>query len=362
MEVLRELRAGGAVVTPWRALIASAALVALAPNVSAQARDRWPVKTREHVDLWLHGFALLAPDSAEVPLYRRGYRDALIVARNAANVVTELDANADVLRATLAGRPTLLGAQFLAMEFPTWSALDAALDAFVKAEGDPRRANAATAPVVARIAAQFRTREERDFLRRFMLGLRSERELFHRQWWVAETRRRDAALGAVDSLWRRRYQPALQRFLNHTQQADGEVFLSTVLEGEGRTIAASKQANIVVVGFPDSVARASDAIYALLHELVNSLAVAAVEDNVTPAQKRSGEADRLQSRVLVRGGAILAARLGPDVADGYMRFYLRATGRTDDGDVAASFARAFAIPESMLASLERQVAVAFGGI
>lgn len=348
--------------TGLRALVLAGATLAAVTTAAAQARERWPIKTREHVDLWLHGFAIVAPDSSEVPLYRRGYRDQLIVARNAANVVTELDANADVLRATLASRPALLGAQFLALEFPTWAALDAALDAFVRTEGDPRRANAATAPAVARLAAQFRTREERDFLRRFTIGLRSEREKFHRQWWVAETRRRDAALGVVDSLWQHRFRPALQRFLNHTQQPDGEVFLSTVLEAEGRTVAANKQANIVVVGLPDSTSRAADAIYAILHELVHSLASSAVEDNVTPAQKRSGEADRLQSRVLVRGGAILAARIGADVADGYMRFYLRATGRSTDGDVAAAFAQAFAVPEVMLGSIERQVAVAFGGI
>ena len=39
----------------------------------------WPVKTREHVDLWLHGFALLSNDSSAVPLFRRGYRDDLTV-------------------------------------------------------------------------------------------------------------------------------------------------------------------------------------------------------------------------------------------------------------------------------------------
>lgn len=39
------------------------------------AGPRWPVKTREHVDLWLHGFALLTDDTAAVPLFDRGYRD-----------------------------------------------------------------------------------------------------------------------------------------------------------------------------------------------------------------------------------------------------------------------------------------------
>ena len=80
----------------WRAetQIAAALLVVLATaapvaRVVAQPAvagpQRWPVKQREHVDLWLHGFAMIAPDSSTVPLYRRDYRDALLVARNSAS-------------------------------------------------------------------------------------------------------------------------------------------------------------------------------------------------------------------------------------------------------------------------------------
>src|SRR4051812_2825830 len=64
-----------------------------APNVI------WPVKTREHVDLWLHGFALLQEDTTFVPFFKRGYSTNMIVLKNRANVVTQLDANRDRLRA-----------------------------------------------------------------------------------------------------------------------------------------------------------------------------------------------------------------------------------------------------------------------
>ena len=345
-------------------IVAAMAAAEAGAQAGAPARSgtRWPVKTREHVDLWLHGFAIVAPDSSAVPLYRLGYRDALIVARNSANAVTELDANADVLKAALVSRPPLLAAQFLALEFGTWADLAGALDAFVRADGDPRRAAGANAQMTARLASIFRTREDRDFARRYLTGLVSERERFHRQWWVAETRGRDAALAAVDSLWQRRFRPALQSFLNHTQQPDGELILSTVLEAEGRTVSNAKQQNTIVVGFPKSPEHAADAIYCALHEMVGSLTAAAVHDNVTPAEKRAGVADRYQSMALVRGGAILAARLGPDVASGYMAFYLRAGGRPATGDIPGDFARAFPLPDAMLASIERQVAVAFSGI
>ena len=58
----------------------------------------WAIHTREHVDLWLHGFALLQDDTSRVPLFRRGYRDDLIVARNARGVTTLLDVNRGDLR------------------------------------------------------------------------------------------------------------------------------------------------------------------------------------------------------------------------------------------------------------------------
>src|SRR5215218_9821283 len=50
----------------------------------------WPVKTREHVDLWLHGFAMLQEDTTFVPFFRRGYSTEMTVLKNRANVVTQL--------------------------------------------------------------------------------------------------------------------------------------------------------------------------------------------------------------------------------------------------------------------------------
>jgi hypothetical protein len=42
------------------------------------------VKTREHIDLWLHGYALVQDDTAQVPFFERGYRDRLTVAKKTA--------------------------------------------------------------------------------------------------------------------------------------------------------------------------------------------------------------------------------------------------------------------------------------
>jgi len=101
----------------------------------------WPVKTREHVDLWLHGFAMLQEDTTFVPFFKRGYSTDMIVLKNKANVVSQLDANRDKLRARLALNPQLVNAQFVPLSFQTWADLTQTVDLFVRASGDPRAAS-----------------------------------------------------------------------------------------------------------------------------------------------------------------------------------------------------------------------------
>src|SRR5947207_1550682 len=57
-------------------------------NQTGQPNIVWPIKTREHVDLWLHGFAMLQEDTTFVPFFRRGYSTDLIGLKTRANVVT----------------------------------------------------------------------------------------------------------------------------------------------------------------------------------------------------------------------------------------------------------------------------------
>ena len=126
MEVLRHLRPEGLIVRlRRRTMHASCARVAcvlaftvLAAGCAGTQRSaaplrpntngvRWPVKTREHVDLWLHGFALLMNDTATVPLFERGYHDRLTIIKNERKVYTMLDSLHVNLAATLRTRPQL---------------------------------------------------------------------------------------------------------------------------------------------------------------------------------------------------------------------------------------------------------------
>src|SRR6266446_4776717 len=51
----------------------------------------WPIKVREHVDLWLHGFAMLQEDTTFVPFFKRGYGTDMTVLKNRANVLELAD-------------------------------------------------------------------------------------------------------------------------------------------------------------------------------------------------------------------------------------------------------------------------------
>lgn len=201
-----------------------------APLTRAEPGVQWPVKTREHVDLWLHSFALLMDDTATVPLFARGYRDQLTVIKNSRNILTGLDSSRAALAATLKARPAFEGTQFLALYFGSWEEMRQAFEYFLRAEGDPAKSgNREVQAVIAFLAQQFPRAEGREFARRLIAGVASERERFHHAWWVEQQRERSAALAAADTLWQRRWRPALQRYLNHTQQASGDLILTLAL-------------------------------------------------------------------------------------------------------------------------------------
>jgi hypothetical protein len=89
----------------------------------------------------------------------------------------------------------------------------------------------------------------------------------------------------------------------------------------------------------------------------------AVNDHLTPAQQRTGAGARLGAIGLVRGGALLVARIDPALGERYARFYLAQAGRALPATGAlAALAEAFPMPEEMLASMRRQIDLAFGGI
>lgn len=364
MEVLRHLRSLRLKqAQPMRAtLLALTSLLSFAAPLAAQ--QQWPVKTREHVDLWLHGFALLQEDTTRVPLFAKGYRDQIVVLKNSRNLLTDLDAEHDALVKLLAARPELAGAQFTALSFGSWEELLQGFDYFLKADGDPRDSrNRDVQQIIFVLNAQFPGKEGREFARKFINGLKSERDKFHHQWWIETTRDRAPALARADSLWQNEWRPKLQRYLNHTQQGSGDLILSTALGGEGRAVTAGKKLNQFAIGFPATPADAEQLLFGFAHEAAGAISQVAVDDNLTPAQQREGLGARYSSAGLVRGGEILVEHIDPALAERYARWYLSLAGLPlPQTGAREALAAAFPLKDEMLGSIKRQLDIAFGGI
>ena len=98
------MRAAPRVLALGAALVAATSCTGLGGNpvpvsqpapTQQPATGQWTVDSREHVDLWLHSFALLQADSTRVPFFRRGYRDSVIAERKRTNVLSMIDVTRD---------------------------------------------------------------------------------------------------------------------------------------------------------------------------------------------------------------------------------------------------------------------------
>jgi hypothetical protein len=333
------------------------------PAVAGQAGVTWPARTRAHIDLWLHGFALISDDTGRVPMFKRGYASRIAESKSRSNVQTSLDVNRDRLRSRYATNRALLNAQFLAMRFGSWEDLRQAIELFLRVEGDPGRAGDRLAQeIIATFAQTFSTAADREWLRLFALSLNDENERFYRSWWTQRQTDLAPVRERIQSLWTATYNSRFQPFLNNTQQQAGEWILSLPVNGEGRTFTFDKRSNLIVGTMPESRDAATDAIYVFAHEAVYGMATSAVTDNTTPNDRRSGVTDAFISAAAVRAGYLLLERVAPDLAPGYARYYLREAAAAATGDLGAALTKAFPLPEAIREAINRQLAVILGGI
>jgi hypothetical protein len=340
---------------------------AAATNATAQSgtqRPGWRVQTKEHVDLWLHGFALLTSDTGHVPFFARGYKQEITAAKRQKSVLTQLDANQQQLSARFAANPALTNGQFLAMYFPSFQEIVNATDLFIRSSGNPRAASdPQMQQEIAILAATFSSPADRNWLRLFVQSLQDEDNKFYHAYWTNEQQTRGAAFAQFNQQWMSQYYPKLSRFLNNTQQAAGDLLLSLPLGGEGRTVNDGKQSNAIAVEYPKTPEAAAEPLYVFVHEAVARLVEEAITDNTTPAEQRSGATIGYSGNGAVRAGAVLLQRAQPDLVPAYMRLYLQTLGKpAPAGDASAAFAAAFPIPDAILNAVTKQIDVVLGGI
>jgi hypothetical protein len=331
---------------------------------ASRAPAAWRLATLEHVDLWLHGFALLTSDTGHVPFFARGYKQRITAAKRQRNLFTQLDANQQNLSARFASNPSLTNAQFVAMYFGSFQEIVTATDFFIRANGNPRAASdPQIQQQIALLAANFPSPADRNWLRLFVQSLQDENTRFFHDYWTSEQQTRGAAYAAFQEAWMSRYYPKLSRFLNNTQQASGQLVLSLPLGGEGRTVNDGKQSNLVAVEFPPTIDAAPEALFGFVHEVIAKLVDEAIADNTTAAEQRSGVTVGYVGNGAVRGGALLLQRVAPELVPAYMRYYLATLGRTaPSGDPSAAFAAAFSLPAAILSAVNKQIDVVLGGI
>jgi hypothetical protein len=335
------------------------------PIITGRAPDRtWPVKTREHVDLWLHGFALLSNDSSQVPLFRKGYRDNLTVLKNQANVLTQFDANHDKLEKQLASSRLLINAQFVPFYFSSLEEMHSVIDRFIQSGGNPSgaRSQIESAQFVV-LGSYFQSGADRTWLALFASSLWDEDAKFYHSYWSQQQRERANVIDSVTSMWTNLVRPRISRYLANTQQKDSDIILSLPLGGEGRTLSgAVGLRSSVGITFPARPSDAPEAMYVLAHELVGTITNAAIADNTSPADQRAGLADSYASAASVRGGLMLLEKFVPELADGYARYYVTATGATPSANPRAQIASLFPLPVAIRDAIARQIAAVDSGI
>jgi hypothetical protein len=325
---------------------------------------QWTVDSREHVDLWLHAFALLQADSTRVPFFRRGYRDSVVAARKRGNVTSMIDVNRDKLASRFLAFPNLVSAQFIPLYFGTWEETRQSAELFLRTQGDVNQAgDLRSQQIIALFAGYFPTQPDREGLRLFIQAVDDERLKFFSSYWREQQSRRVGVRASVDSMWRNGYRQKLSRFLTNSGADRGTMLLSLPLDGEGRTLDVGQRTRLVTVNYPETPADAREALFTFVHEVVSSVTSIAIDDNTSPAEKRSGMGDRYASAALVRGGAMLMQRVAPELADGYVRYYLRAARvPVPSGDATAAFAAAFPLPDPIRDAIQRQIEIVLGGI
>ena len=162
--------------------------------------------TKEHVDLWLHGFALLTSDTGHVPFFARGYKQQVTALKRQRNVFTQLDANQQDLSRRFATNPSLTNAQFLAMYFNSFAEIVEATDFLVRSQGNPRASsNPDVQQRIAFLAANFPTAADRDWARKFVDALQDESNRFYHDYWTKEQQTRGAAYAQFNQEWTAKY-------------------------------------------------------------------------------------------------------------------------------------------------------------
>jgi hypothetical protein len=321
----------------------------------------WNLEIREHVDLWLHGYALLSPHETTLPFFRRGYRDEIAAAKARTNTFTLLDANADRLAPHLTSNPALVNGQFAPMYFPSWAELRDAIDALLRVDGNVSRAGGGERRAVAILQRMFPTAADREWLRTFAISLDDERRKFYDAYWQDLQRGAMPAFSAADAALRSATTGPLRRYMVNANLTRGTVLMSLPLGGEGRAVLEGVERAHAAVPRPVHPDSGESVVFVFVHEIVGP-AVGTASREFTGELPRGLTADAYETSSLVRAGHYLLQRADPELAVRYARYYLGLTGRDAGSDPSAALAAVFPLPSALESAVFAQVDEVWEGI
>lgn len=331
-----------------------------APRTIPLGPPGWNLDTREHLDLWLHGYAMLREDQSTLPFFLPGYRDRLAAVRQEAGVFSLLDANADRLVPHLTSNPALVNGQFAPMYFRSWAELRDGIDALLRVNGVVSRANSSERSGVATLQRMFPTAADREWLRTFARSLDDERTQFFDSYWQDQQRSSRDAFAAADAALRAATTGPLSRYIVNANVQRGTVLMSLPLGGEGRTVLHGVERPLVAVPRPLTEGSANSVVYVFVHELVSE-AVSVASREFTGALPQNLSAEAYETSSLVRAGHHLLQLAAPDLATGYAAWYVRLTGREPGRDPDASLTAIFPLPSNLEAAVFAQVREVWDG-
>ena len=331
----------------------------------------WVVRPRAQVDLWFHCMAVIQADQpGPLGLYSADYaREIRRVKQELGVYPTPLDSLAERFRKEINDAGGLNNIHFVPLWFPRADP-EQMLDALTAvANQDYNRASAMGRGMtmgVQQIAFSFDRGSERSLLRRLVEAVRSEWNLFYRDYWRNEEPIRAARYDAIQEMWDDTFAEKLAPYLENRRLTGGLIVPSPAIGPEGRIVELDEynpQDQIVSVQMPLTTDNPDASVFAFLKELCfllidNRRLIGFVSESAVTvdelSQDEQGELEDLRRTAAVRCGAYIMEFHAPIYAARYRRVFLDAVGAEESSTVAA-FERVYYLPPEVEELVREQI-------
>jgi hypothetical protein len=331
----------------------------------------WVVRPRAHVDLWFHSMAVIQADQpGPLGLYSADYARRIREVKQELGIYpTPLDELAEGFREDIGEAGELDGVHFVPLWFPRADPeqmLEALAAVANQDYRDPAARAAGMGTGMQQMVFTFDKGGERSLLRRLVEAVRSEWELFYRDYWQDGETLRAARYDAIQEMWDNLFAEKLAPYLENRRLTGGLIVPSPAIGPEGRIVELddyNPQDQIVSVQLPLDTETPDASVFAFLKELCflliddRRLISFISEDAVTVndlGDGQRGELEDLRRTAAVRCGAYIMEFHAPVYAARYRRVFLDAVGAEESSTVAA-FERVYFLPPEVEEVVREQV-------